>query len=803
MGGDDPVAIRGFIEDRPDRERALEAVLTVDAERETWTFDDVEVDSGTFGELVSRGIVEKVDGEYRVADRGVVEGVLAGEDSPVEGSRGKSRITDAEVGRRLVLDLGAFGDWSAMVGLLGALGLLFASRILNYRSVFQQGYVVSPGNDPYFYRYWVEQLLAESSGPTDIGLITNLPSGAASRRPLTHVTNWFVAELLGGDQWAADMVAAWLPVVGALALGVVIYMVAVVVTRDVRVGLAALVLFAFTPVHAVYSGVGFLEHRLHQYFWMGVGLMALAWLAVDLTRNRARAASIEEAVQAHLSRPITWAVAVVLGVSLGLYAHTWGGSILLFIPISGYVALKVVMDVRDGVPPAWANVPLIAGIGVGGVLAAFFHFTWGWHETFMGVVPLLVLGGSIGVVGLGELWRRTRWSIHALVGTQVAVGVAGLVGFRTVRPGEWGQLTERADDLLFREGAVEATSLFEPELAYLLGPVAQIGVEFYIALVFLGWAVWLVTREYQPVWLLLSVYSIFWLVMAAFQGRFAAQLAVAMSVFAGLGFIYLLSWVELARVPAVYNEDAGGRLAMADGGERGWNDLQIPGEAKTLVYVLGVGFLVCGLSLIFVPTIAGQVTHDEAQLEAALVIQDHAEEHDREWRDNAVFSSMGDNRMYNYFVSGESRQYRYVQGWHGDFVGDDDPDGWKESRFDGRFGYVIADREKGLSPEQLGPGGEQALDHYQLLYVSEDGDLAAFAIVKGARIKGTDVSGEQVTIRTNVEVDGGSYTYEREVDIENGEFQVVVPYPGEYTASDGQVEVTDGAVEDGRTVTLE
>ncbi|QSG08040.1 UDP-glucose 6-dehydrogenase [Halapricum desulfuricans] len=51
-------ATESLLEDRPDLETALEELLTVDAERDTWTFDDVPVDSGTFGELVSREIVE-------------------------------------------------------------------------------------------------------------------------------------------------------------------------------------------------------------------------------------------------------------------------------------------------------------------------------------------------------------------------------------------------------------------------------------------------------------------------------------------------------------------------------------------------------------------------------------------------------------------------------------------------------------------------------------------------------------------------------------------------------------------------
>ncbi|QSG12831.1 Dolichol phosphate-mannose mannosyltransferase [Halapricum desulfuricans] len=62
-------ATESLLEDRPDLETALEELLAVDAEHDTWTFEDVPFDSGTFGELVSRDIVEKTDGEYRLRDR--------------------------------------------------------------------------------------------------------------------------------------------------------------------------------------------------------------------------------------------------------------------------------------------------------------------------------------------------------------------------------------------------------------------------------------------------------------------------------------------------------------------------------------------------------------------------------------------------------------------------------------------------------------------------------------------------------------------------------------------------------------
>ncbi|MFP8953879.1 MFS transporter [Natrialbaceae archaeon A-arb3/5] len=788
-------ATAAFLAERDDGERALETVLAVDSASETWTFDDVSVDSGTFGELVSRGLVEKVDGEYRVSDPDVVEATIAGEEVESD-SRSDGGMLD-----EWTIDLGVWGDRRALAGLAGALAVLFVMRMLNYRSVFQGEHAVSPANDPYHYRYWMESLLAESDGVTDFGVIADLPGGPDTR-PLTHSVHWFFAELLGGDQWAADMVAAWLPVVATLALGVVVFWLAVVVTDDVRVGLASVILLALAPVHAVYAGLGFLEHRLHQYLWLGVTLLTLSWLAVDLARRREAEPSVDDAVREHLSSGWTWVAALGLGVSLAFTAHSWSGSVLTFIPLSAYVALKVAVDVRDGVPPALANAPLAVGIGIGGVIAASLHVFWDWHEPHAGLFPLVVAFGAVGVIALGECWRRVEWPVAGLVASQGVLAAVGLLAFRTLRPADWSRLQSRADDLLAREGYLESVSLFAFDQGVIFGPMSQIGIGFYVGIAVLGWACWVVSRRYEPAWLLLSVYTVFWIVLAAYQVRFAAQLTIPLSVLGGVGLVALLSWVDLARVPRPFRSDEPSPSVAADGGEDE-PSIIFPDDSSKAGFMLGVALLVCGMSLIFVPSLSAQVTHDDAQLDAALAIDEHAEEHDREWRDNAVFSSMGDNRMYNYFVSGESQDYYYVDSWYWDFVQADDPDDWAD-QLDGNFGYVIANEDDGLPAEQLGAGGERALSHYQLLHLSEDEDVAAFVLVDGATITTTAESGENVTVETDVNAAGESFTYDREVQADDeGTVAVTVPYAGEYAVGDETVEVTETDVYDGTGVSVE
>ena len=803
----DPSAVAdatgSFLEAYDGGERALEAVLEVDSASETWTFDDVTVDSGIFGELVSRGIVEKEDGEYRVADHEVVDAVLAGDEI-------ESDASVADVVDRPSVELGVWGDRRALAGLAGTLVLVVVMRLTQYRSIFRDDRVVSPANDPYYYRYWMEELLAESSDPTNLSVIAEMPAGAISRRPLTHAANWWFAALLGGDQWAADAVAAWLPVVASIALGVVVYALAVVVTRDARVGLASVVLFAVAPVHAVYTQVGFLEHRLHQYFWLGVTLLALAWLAVDLL-GRLESTGKRAAVRGHLSSPGTWIAAIVLGLSLGVSVHLWGGSPLLFVPLAGYIGLRAILDVREGLSPTLANLPLVVGLGLGTALSVRLHTSWDWRLAFVAYTPAMVLGGAIVVLAVGDLWRHLEVHAGGLVALEGGVAGLGLYALRRFRPEDWADARARADDLFFREGATETASLFAVDHAVIFGPLTQLGVGFYLGVVVLAWTVWVVYRRYEPAWLLLAVYASVFMMFAAIQVRFAAQFVVPLSVLGGVGVVYALSAIDLARRPTALR-GADEQTVSADGG-RDAPSISLP-DPRRAGYILGIGLLVCGLSLLYAPGLAAQTSYSDAQYDALVAIEDHAVEADREYPENFVLSEWGDSRMYNYFVNGESRGYGYAMSNYDEFRFGDDPDGHYD-QFEDRVGYVVVTEVDGDVParsaqvrllEDLGAGGDggEALAHYQLLTVDEDRSAAAFAVVPGATLEGTAEANDTVEVSTAVSAGGESFTYEREVDVgADGTYAVTVPYASAYSVGDGTVTVAEDDVLAGATIELE
>ncbi|PCR90476.1 MFS transporter [Natrinema ejinorense] len=811
MTADARETVQKFLEDRDDGDQVLETVLTADAEYDTWTFDDIDLDSGTFGELVSSGIVEKVDGAYRVADPEVVEAVIAGEEFEEElDSAADDRGFDLERFWTAI-------DPRAMVALVGALVVVAGARMTAFRSVFQNGRVVSPANDPYYFRYWMEALVAEASGPTEYGVLVDPHHSVALRRPLAHATNWFVAELLGGGQGAADTVAAWLPVVASVALGLVIYKVAVLLTRDVRVGVASVLVFAVTPIHAVYTGLGFIDHQLHQYFWLGITLLTLTWLAVDLQRRLEARAEPRTGVLAQLRTPMTWVVAVVFGLSVAAGIHAWGGSPLLLLPLAGYVALRVVMDARADVSPALASLPLLVGLSFGSWLSLALHHRWGWQPEFVATTPALVLGGSIAVIALGELWRRLDVHLGGLLALETAVATGVLLAFRHLQPDDWAEAMARVDDLLFRESATEAASLFSTEYFVIFGPLYQLGMGFYIALAVLGWIAWLVVRRYEPGWLLLGTYAGYLLVLAGIQVRFAGQLAILLAIPTGMGVVRLLSAIELARPPVPFrNRDATagddlreGATVAADGGLE--PSISIP-DRRRLVYLLGIGLLLFGLSLIYVPTLTADVTYSGAQIEAVDAINDHADAANRTYPETFVLSKWGDNRMYNHFVNGESRGYGYAQSNYEEFRADSDPDGWYD-QFSGRVGYVVVTPVDGnvssdtaqarlLEDRGAGGNGSDGLAHYQAIAV--DDDATAFAVVPGARLAASGEPGSNVTVETDVSVSGESFTYERTVAVdENGQATVRVPYAGEYTVGNRTATVTEADVLNGKSVALE
>ncbi|WP_249269116.1 hypothetical protein [Halorubrum sp. Hd13] len=834
-------AAREYLADHPETEDALVALLERDADGEPWNFAEIALDSGEFGEFISRDLAKNIDDGYRLQHPDALRAALDADGdfddttAPDSSTTPTAAATDqssstTQASRMWIAGL-VDGDLGTVAGLVGALVAVAAARLVAAPAVFRDGYVVSPANDTYFFRYWQERLAARATGIFDFGLFADM-GGAASTRPLSHAVNWWVTVLFGGVE-AAPTIAAWLPVAAAVGLGYVVYRLTRLLTGDVRVAVAAVLFYGLAPVNVVYTSVGFLDHQAHQYLWLGLLALALLALAADVAKRVDTAAS-EEATsvfptRAHAMDARMWAIAVGLAVAVAASAHTWGGSPLTFIPVAAVVGLRVALDVRHDVSPVYGNAPLVAGLTVGAGIAFAAHRWLGWHESIAAVTPLLVAGGALAVVVAGEGWHRTDLPATGLVGLEAIVAGAGLLAYRTLRPQDVARFRTRAEDLFFREGATETVSLFSPDFAVVFGPLLQLGLGFYFAVAVLAVATWAVARRYEPGWLVLICFAWYYTLLATIQVRFAGQLAIFIAPFAGIGLVYLLAAVDITRPVDVlgraYNtRDAGDttrsqRLTSAgDDVDTSLLDrvedsddtqevstLRLPSSTGKRGYLVATVALVLVFNLILVPPLVGQTTHDRAQFDAAQTIDTHADSSDRAYPENFVLSQWGDNRMYNYFVSGEAQGYGYAQSNHDQFLTAEDPDGWYD-QFQGRVGYVVlTDRENAPSEntayaalyEGLGTGvnNTTATGHYQLL-ASVDG-VRTFAIVPGAVIEISDPTGNRVTATTTVTLGDETQTYTRSAPVSNGTATIRVAHPGEYTVGNRTVSVTSTDVLDG------
>jgi len=358
------------------------------------------------------------------------------------------------------------------------------------------------------------------------------------------------------------------------------------------------------------------------------------------------------------------------------------------------------------------------------------------------------------------------------------------------------RLRSRADNLFLREGATETVSLFTTDLFVLLGPISQIGISFYLGLAVLGAATWIVSKRYEPEWLVVVCFSWYYMVLATFQVRFAAQLTLFISVFAGVGCLYLLAKIELVRPIAVFSQGTVTKHSPS---------ISIP-RGQLAMYLIAAIALLVALNFIYAPTLVAQTTYSDEQFEATLAIEEHAMSTDRGYPESAVETQWGDIRMYNYFVNGEASSYssRYES-----ILTAENPDDQRTGLREGGNYIVVTEQEELEAPGYLqlfeglgvGAGETESTGHFQPVYVGDE--VRAFTVVEGASIEVSGPEGTAVTAATTVSIDGQDLSYERSGEVEDGSVTLTVAHPGEYSVEGETVEITDEQVNNGGEVAVE
>jgi len=739
-----------LLNDRSDLRDALEAVATVDEQHDTWTFDDVPIDSGPFGELVSSGVVESVDGEYRLANPDATAAALSGESESQERSFGfDSQLSGFEF---------PTVDRTAVVALTAAIGFVGLVRAHTINQICRNGDIILSGNDPYYYRYWVERVLAEGTSVFNLDALAALPSGVTNGEPLLIATLWWLSELLGNDAAVVGDVMAWYPVVSGVVTGLFVYLLTVTVTNDRRVGLAAVLLFAIVPGHALRTSLGFADHHAFDYLWLAGTAFTLTFLA---------GTDREE-----LTAPLTWLASILLGFAIAGQTLAWDASPILIAAAGLAVVMTALAAVETDRSPFITAIPTLVGLALGAGLTGAGHTVVGWHTARVAFAPTLVLGGSVLALGVAELVYRTTGDVRYLAVIDAVLFPIGIAVFRARRPDDWNALVSGTGRLTAERRIAETVGLFDPDS---LGIVLLLGFTLVIALpaMVMGFQ----RARANPQWAVPTAYVWYFLGLSALSVRFVGELAPVLAVFAGVGFVRLAAWIDLVE-PLDFDA---GRAAV----ER----LSIP-DRQTLGTLFLLLLLVGSLGIVQVPVKTSQLTIEDSTYQSAAYIANHSAELNQSYPENYVLSQWGRNRVYNYFVNGQSESYSYAQQTYAEFIGSPDADKWY-NQFRSRVGYVVLGADVNSSAETayahlVNDYGSRTtrsggVAHFRALYASSDGQKITYQVVPGANLTGQTAPNATVTVRANVMIPGASFTYERQTTADaNGNYSVRVANPGTY-----------------------
>jgi len=359
----------------------------------------------------------------------------------------------------------------------------------------------------------------------------------------------------------------------------------------------------------------------------------------------------------------------------------------------------------------------------------------------------------------------------------------------------WNQAFARTDSLFRDDAIAETYGLFDPGT---LGFLLLFGFALLLALPVMVWAIHNVADD-RADWLVLTIYAWYFLALAALQVRFVGELAPFVAVFAGYAFVWLSSRVEVTR-------------PLVSGGSQRLEAL-VP-EPRTLASLAVLFLLVGSLGFVQVPVKTSQILTEDGLYETAVAIEADAAEQGIEYPESYVLSQWGQSRVFNYFVSGESRSFGYARSNYGDFLRATNGSEWY-NQLRGRVGYVVTQDRPDVGPltmqsrlhEQYGSQSEAAsgLGHYRAVHTAGADGYRAFELVPGAVIEGTASPNSTVSASTMVSIPNAEFEYARQTRASaDGSYRLRVANAGTYTVAYSNqtqtVTVNETAIQNGTTV---
>lgn len=664
-----------------------------------------------------------------------------------------------------------------------AMGLLVGVRLLPVFAVFRGSDVVLLGNDAYGYLHAIPVLIEKGYVPG-----ANTHAFGMGEPFLVWILS-LIIRLVGGAQYS-EIVLALYPVIAGTISGLLIFTLSILVARDIRVGLVAVVFLAVTPLHVSRTAIGFADHHAFDLLLVALIATTITWLFVRV----------------EAPARLRWGIASLLGIGIGAQTMAWIASPLFLIPaglaIGGYSIIG--FRSRD---PAQDLLPVVFGLGVGAVMAQLMFHYFGWLDNVVAMSPVLLLAAAIIILGLTKGMKGIGGTWSMLFVAEVSALAIGILFLWEAAPGFVFDVMTRVGEFSDYLGHHQTSGIGETDpLTQQYGPIVGfsvlLGFAPFLGLPTLSWVLIKGWKRMRPAWVVPSVFAVWFLALAFIQRRWAVHLAPFLAVFAGVGFVKLAQWLEL--VSAQKPDLEKNRVADRE-------PIRVPERER--IAILGVmGLTGTGISVLSAREILSRVTVDEPVYQAAKWISEFAARRNLVYPENYVLAHWGRVRVYNHFVNGNSLRYNYARDTYEPFLSSYNPDDWFED-FQGRVGFVVTQDVDDASPaqtqtrlhENLGSAVDSVdgVAHYRALWRADEGEVTVFSVVPGATIEGKGLSEPSVELSTTVSLapNDSSFTYTRRVGSDReGNFSVRVAHPGTYRVQDQEINVPVRAIRNGDTI---
>jgi dolichyl-diphosphooligosaccharide---protein glycosyltransferase len=676
-----------------------------------------------------------------------------------------------------------------------ALGLVVVVRTwVPYGDVVRNSDVVLVGNDPHFFRYWTEELLASGVDPSSEALAT-LPEEIREHRTVLFIlTMWGITELFGGSTHTAGLVLAWYPVIAAVVMAGLVYVLASDVTGNRFVAVVAVVLLALIPAHAYRTMFGFGDHDAFHTLWVVVMAGALIRLVTIKTVDQP---------WKHVGY---WIAIGGLSLAIAALSFAWRGGTMLLVPIAVFALGSTISCIQNDLSPVRKNVGLLSALVIASIISVLVHLEVGWAEPYRGFAPTLLLVLVAGILTTGELaWRLKLPRV---------IGFGGVLSIISVWfAGIWMGIEEFAAPM---HRSVEYFRQFPREPDYQIGetvsliadpqtPLMMFGLTLIIALPVMIWVVLNLRSMYRPEWIALSAFAWTFLTLSVVQLRFTNVLAIFTAVFAAVGVWYIVGEMTPSLSLSLFTDQQ--QDSPVESTITVWESVRTAG------IVLIIILLVTGIGVAQIPGTMDRIAVDDTTYETATWISEYSAEQELEHPENYVFSDWGTNRAYNHIVSGEAESYAYAEQNYREFITSSNDEWWYDE-LDGRTGFIVVQDTQFEYPshsmqvrlnDHYGSDSDttEGVENYRLVYVSDDETTKVFTLVPGATISGNATPNSTVDIETDVTVGDTDFVYERTSQVSNsGEYEVTVPYAGSYTIDSEPVHISEQNVTNGDTIPL-